>query len=707
MVKESNKFLPTDFSITSILAIGIMEELYSDENPSHGVIGPFPFTMDESRTFDHVLLNWLDLSQNMANLKIEGHFQFLIHMYVFLCQSPTQAMCEHLVVSKYSYLKSSYKGRSVWDQESSEAIDVIDYWSETISTCFGFTPESMADKTHSINQAMFTTMDQFKIELPLFNSKIHYLANIDSSQLSEIMTKYLTKFIKSSVHYFKEAGRNKYSLQQNDIAAILQAFVKQSVNGPPIGPPPVKGSIFSSNCTFGVTQDIPGIYNHDIIKTLLPLLLVVESSFQVLNKGDPPVHRKIEGMSIHNAEVRVQNPDPDFYHCYYTLINHGPSMENSQIDAMLKTYIDLVDSVVPKTIQWKVNPSKRSRVSKSNLVYQEHMYYWAHLTRLLDLRKDSISRKVREKYCPHYLLPIYYSDITSGSPDNRAALILEAIERMRKGLRNATQESQTLYSLRQALTYLAPKSPGDSFAQMEKNNKKQAGEKSSTEELAEKKQKSKQMIEKTGPDKTNYRERPVESSPVLPENLFLTEKQDFTWNYIVTPGLSNPTRSLALQCLRKANYLPYFLDWSIFLMLSTISYHDKAKQYKEDVEISLNSINLSLSELLIGESDHPPNIEIKDLKPLMESFLEMLEDPYNELGHRFNFEGDHETLSRAIESSRGYSKHKREHPTIKSEIDQPANKYVKMYFEAMKHAFLEEYSQFVPGSDLDVALEEE
>jgi hypothetical protein len=142
-------------------------------------------------------------------------------------------------------------------------------------------------------------------------------------------------------------------------------------------------------------------------------------------------------------------------------------------------------------------------------------------------------------------------------------------------------------------------------------------------------------------------------------------------------------------------------------MLSTISYNDKAKQYKEDVEISLNSINLSLTELVFGESDHPPNINIKDLKPLIDSFLKMLEDPYTELGHRFNFADNKLTLLQAIRSSQGYTKHNNEHPVVKAEIVSSGNQVVRMYFEAMKHAFLAEYNQFNPGSTLDLALEEE
>jgi hypothetical protein len=708
LVKEDSKFLPTDWSLTANLAVSIMMELYSDQNPSHNVIGPFPYPLDEDRTFDYVLLNWLVLSQNMINSNVGPHIRILANLYIFLSQPPTRAMCENLVVSKYSRLSNRYQGLGVWDQESSEVIDIIDCWSETISTFFGFTRESMEENTHPINDARFS-MDQFQIELPLFNPKIHYLAGIDSTQLSEIMTKYLTKFIKSSVYYFKEAGKNENPLQQSDIAEILQEFIQQDKrDGTPDARLPVIDSILPTISTFGVTLDIPGIYNSEIIKTFLPLLLIVESTFERSNLR--LTNKKIEVKSINNAQVYLEGSDPYFEHCYQSLINHDSSMTGNQTDVMLETYLDLVSSVVPEHIRWKAKTARKSRVENSNLVYQEHMYYWAHLIRLLDLRKDIIGRKVREKYCPHYLLPLYYHPTRQNDSDKRAAMILEAIEEMRERLRNVRNEGQTQRWLRRVLAYVAPPSPGDTHKKLVKFWKKDVKKKE--EEVHRERMKHliqhNDRIEAGYEEKRNNALREELSNPPL--DLFIIEASGENlgerWD-VVTPGLSNPTRRLALQCLRRANHPPYFLDWSIFLMLSTISYNDKAKQYKEDVEISLNSINLSLTELVFGESDHPPNINIKDLKPLIDSFLKMLEDPYTELGHRFNFADNKLTLLQAIRSSQGYTKHNNEHPVVKAEIVSSGNQVVRMYFEAMKHAFLAEYNQFNPGSTLDLALEEE
>ena len=77
------------------------------------------------------------------------------------------------------------------------------------------------------------------------------------------------------------------------------------------------------------------------------------------------------------------------------------------------------------------------------------------------------------------------------------------------------------------------------------------------------------------------------------------------------------------------------------------------------------------------------------------------------MAHRFNFADDKMTLLQAIKSSQGYAKSNHEHPTVKAEIVSSGNQRVRMYFEAMKHSFLAEYNQFTPGSDLDIALEEE
>ena len=714
MVEQDPQFLPTNLSLTNHLAVGIMRELYFDQNPSHKSIGPFPFEMDESRIFDRVLLNWFNISQKMEYLDVGGHIRILANLYVFLCQPPTQALCEHLIVSKYSYLSNHYEGVNIWNQESSEAIDIVDFWSKSISTFFGFTMESMDDKTHRINEARFS-MVQFKIELPLFNPKIKYLANMDSTQLSEIMTKYLTKFINSSVYYFKEAGKKDSSLQQREIAVTLQEFVHQAKKfGELVVQPPVRGSIFSSDSTFGITQNIVGIYNHDLIQLLLPLLLIVESTFQQGPRGrrvrvDPPNKKEIEITSIHNSQVSLPNSNPYYTNCYDYLINHDLSMTNNQIDAMLQTYLDLFASVVPNT-RWKAKLNKRSWDSGTKLVHNEQMYYWAHLTRLLDLRKDPISKKIREKYCPHYLLPLYYHSKGEKDFDKRAVKILETIEEMRKGLRHPRDKGQTKRWLGYALTYLAPQSPVENYNKLVKSWEDDLREK-------DKKVHQKRMAnlhENNDPIEAGYEEkrdkalRDKLSKPPL--DLFTEAASDIDqariWT-LVTPGLINPTRRLALQCLREANYPPYFLDWSIFLMLSTISYNDRAKQYKQDVEINLRSINSTLSELLIGESDHPPNIKTKDLKPLVDSFLEMLEDPYTEMAHRFNFADDKMTLLKAIKSSQGYAKRNNEHPTVKAEIVSPGNQMVRMYFEAMKHSFLAEYNQFTPGSGLDIALEEE
>jgi hypothetical protein len=152
----------------------------------------------------------------------------------------------------------------------------------------------------------------------------------------------------------------------------------------------------------------------------------------------------------------------------------------------------------------------------------------------------------------------------------------------------------------------------------------------------------------------------------------------------------NPTRALAIQCLLRAQKHVHALDWSVFLMLSTISRTDDRQSFR-DCEVRLDSINLSLKEQLIGESDKRPYLTTDDVSMRLVEFFTMVEDPYVELSARYS----PNLLEAAVEKTS--SKHNNAHPIIIPHLNLDTNYNHWLYLQAMQIEFEKEFSLLNEG----------
>jgi hypothetical protein len=173
------------------------------------------------------------------------------------------------------------------------------------------------------------------------------------------------------------------------------------------------------------------------------------------------------------------------------------------------------------------------------------------------------------------------------------------------------------------------------------------------------------------------------------KNVYLSEN----WEHKATQTYDwkkNPTRALAIQCLLRAQKHVHALDWSVFLMLSTISRTDDRQSFR-DCEVRLDSINLSLKEQLIGESDKRPYLTTDDVSMRLVEFFTMVEDPYVELSARYS----PNLLEAAVEKTS--SKHNNAHPIIIPHLNLDTNYNHWLYLQAMQIEFEKEFSLLNEG----------
>ena len=157
----------------------------------------------------------------------------------------------------------------------------------------------------------------------------------------------------------------------------------------------------------------------------------------------------------------------------------------------------------------------------------------------------------------------------------------------------------------------------------------------------------------------------------------------------------NPTRALAVQCLEQRflhaghEPCPHYLDWSVFLMLSTISHEQWRQQVDRDVEITIHSIQEEItgnykSKNLI--SAIPPKLSVDEARPLIDNFDSMLDDPYTELTERFT----QDAVDVGLASSGSYDPFI--HPVIVPGIQLEVNSAQRLYLLQMKSAFYDYFS---------------
>lgn len=173
-----------------------------------------------------------------------------------------------------------------------------------------------------------------------------------------------------------------------------------------------------------------------------------------------------------------------------------------------------------------------------------------------------------------------------------------------------------------------------------------------------------------------------------PKNVYLSENWEHKSTKIYD-WKKNPTRALAVQCLLRAKKHVHALDWSVFLMLSTISLSDRL-EFK-DCEVRLDSINLSMGEQLIGTSHNKPNLTTNDVSLCLVEFFRMIEDPYVELSARYSSN----LLEAAIDKTS--SKHNNAHPIIIPHLNLDTNYNHWLYLQAMQIEFEKEFSLLNEG----------
>ena len=677
IVLKEQRILPEDGSITSLLARKVMWKLYdaaleSNQAPSGNilwdrkithriaagcVLGAYPAAVDEHATFDCILLKWFLSLESLNYSQLLNKAELTFDLHSFLSQQPNKAVCELLILLTYGEVEAlNWEGihdnRStfiIWDSDTNEVTELISFWSEHIVNTFGFSQSFIGpNSNHSINETKFYDVVLFENELLLFNPKIHYLANMNPNFTYPIAKKYLDKFAESSKHFFQSSKTKGVMMKK--IAATWQQFVL-----PYDRTEKPRASTMSDTTTFGKLFNWnERVYSRDIIQNILPLLSIIESSFEINYIGDEglilPNRKETDLTSIKDSFIRLPLLDGWFRHTFKALLEIKIESDKDYDHAhkLVNVYLELTSPVTQ--IPWRNNRrNKLDRIARDPLV-REHIYYWTKLIQMLDLKPETVPRRVRKDYCPHFLLPLQYEvdkKFLKHPSDDREQLIYNSIESIRLNLRSkrANWNERKVY-LSRALTYLAAPPPP-------------------------KKNRTPQSLSLRRQDRY---------SKQGPENPFLSEHWENKTSKI-QDWKTNPTRALAIQCLTAGGKHEHTLDWSVFLMLSTISHTEDRLESVRDCEIRLSSINLTLSEQLLGESNQKPNLDTDTVHLRILEFFRMIEEPYLEIGSRFT----DNLLNDAVKA--GKFRHSGNHPIIVPHLNLDANYARWLYLQAMKLDF--------------------
>ena len=613
--------------------------------------------------FGHLVTSWFEQLCSFSRTRLIDYAGLTFDLHSFLNRTPNHAVCELVILLKYGEVEALNwdpvntqsdafsSNPSIHDGQSGKQISLVEHWSKDIAECFGFTAKALGDLDHKINEERFSSENLLDEELIIFVPKMYYLEGQDSSaspQIKPLMKAYLKKFTASCLHYF---AKDPNSLLSNKIASTLQHFVLpydratplpdeydlQRINeGPGHRSRSVRGATDQSSpqfttaaeqqTAFGVTFH-PSVYDSIIARNLLPLLSIVESTFECKYVGEeglvPAVRVEINLPVVRHSWIKNQKLGAWFSLAFKKLAN---MLQNDVTPSMLESYREIVEKTTE--LNWPYNGGSLGR----DLVKREHVYYWGKMLEIIDMNRLVFPMKLRERFRPHFLLP-------SGNerePDDRAKSVKDSIEAIRRGLRGQKNRTEIRIWLSRACTYLAaPMPPRISF--------------SVTQPTANATVRSKRI--------ENVKE--------------------------------NPTRALAIQCLdevfKNANQpiCPHYLDWSVFLMLSTISHDEGERQaVSRDVEVTILSITSEMSNESYDIAQAPPFLTVEEAQPLIDNFLKMLDDPYAELTARFT----RDAVDVALRSS---MKKNHAHPIIVPNLRINENARQQTYLSEMKGEFFD------------------
>lgn len=680
IVSATKDNLPIDGSLVSLITSAVLWERYErvkeDSDflrPASYIIAPSNTPLSSDLAFDSLLQSWFKELCSFTSTRLIDYAGLTFDLHSLLNSPPNLAVCELVILLKYGEVEAlswdstqsdSFTGtnHSIRDEQAGQQITIAEHWSKNISESFGFTAKALVDEDHEINEEMFSSEISFHNELLMFIPKMYYLDGQDhapSLQIIPLMRAYLKKFTNSCLHYLTKNPNSQLSAK---IASTLQHFILpydratplpdefalaelyESQNpGPSINPGrawkgrksqlPAKFVTDEETSTaFGATFH-PRVYDSIIASNLLPLLSIVESSFQLNYVGDegliPAERSEAELPRVRNSWIENQELNGWFALALHKLAS---MLETDVAPSMLENYRELVQTTTE--LQWPLNGGSLGR----DLVKREHLYYWGKMLEIIGMNPQVFSMKLRKRHRPHFLLP----SGNESEPDDRAKSVKDSIEIIRRGLKDQRSRRETRVWLSRAFTYLAaPMPPAISFG-----------------------------VTQTSSD------------------VAVTSKK-------IQDVKENPTRALAIQCLNEvfANagqpLCPHYLDWSIFLMLSTLSHDETERQgVRRDVEITILSITPEMSNESYDVARAPPHLTVDEAQPLVVNFLKMLDDPHTELSARFTSDA----VAVALRSSmkKGHS-----HPIIVPHVQMNENARQQIYLSEMKG----EFSDFFPSHD--------
>jgi hypothetical protein len=680
IVQEQQNSLPRGGSVTSLLARDVMWELYaaalnkepnfvqkSDWLTGGRVIGAYPEPLAPENTFDFVIFQWFTSLENLNYPQLLHNPELVVDLHSFLSLPPNKAVSELLMLLRYDEIGAlSWEGNYahpplvIRDLDSPRSLTPMEFWSGDIANHLGFTQTALlATSNHQITDDRFHDQGAFERELLLFNPKMNYLDTMISPTFPPTIARvYLTKFVKSCVHSFQSSNTN--IKMKKKIALILQQFLRRPTR--------------SDDSTFERFLDHETVYSREVIEHILPLLSIIESTFEMDGIGEDgwkpilPARKHSKLRAIKDSYIQVSKLGPSFKRAIEALlqVKITTDMGDGYAHNLMKTYVKLT---IPFTdVPWKMDRRDNlDSIGRDDFV-REHAFYWAKLLQVLDLKPEVVPLHVRVKFCPHFLLPLQYEDDKKsqrGWPkewkDDREELIYKAIESIRRNLRNSnTGKNERKVWLSRALTYLAAPAPS--------RYRRQQG---------------------TRPHFSPLNIRNMSANQEGFENSYLSKN----WKHKATQiydWKKNPTRTLAIQCLLRAEKHVHALEWSVFLMLSTISLTDNRQEFK-DCEVRLDSINLSRPEQMIGTSDQRPYLTTDDVSLCLVEFFRMLDDPYVELSARYS----PNLLEAAVEKTS--SKHNNAHPIIIPHLNLDTNYNHWLYLQAMQIEFEKEFSLLNEG----------
>ena len=679
IVLGQKQSLPRGGSVTSLLARDVMWELYTyalyDEantpqetewHAGNRVIGAYSEVFEYVTAFELVIGHWFSSLEHLNYSELLPSTNLVLDLHSFLSLPPNKAVCELLMLLGYDEVgalswESTYNNENSFllrDIGTGRDLTAIEFWSDNIASHLGFTQAALlAGSEHQILEKRFRD-DDFERELLLFNPKMNYLETMISPTFPPTIARvYLTKFAKSCVKSFQSSKADAKLMAK--IALIWQQFLRRPTR--------------DEDSTFERFLLHETVYSRDVIENILPLLSIIESSFEAEGIGSDgwkpilPARKHPALKTIKDSYIQVSRLSPMFKRSLQALleIEITTDMGDGYAHNLIKTYVKLTSPFTDAP--WKNDRREnRDSIGRDDFVRQ-HAYYWTKLLQMLDLNPGVVPPHVRVKFCPHFLLPLQYDDSKKsqrGWPkewnDDREELIYKAIESIRRNLRNLhTGKNERKVWLSRALTYLAAPTPS--------RYRRQQGSRPHFSPL------------------DSYKMRDIEG----PKNVYLSEN----WEHKATQTYDwkkNPTRALAVQCLLRAQKHVHALDWSVFLMLSTISLTDNRQEFN-DCEVRLDSINLSWREQQIGTSDKRPYLTTDEVSLYLVEFFRMVEDPYVELSARYS----PNLLEAAIEKTS--SKHNNAHPIIIPHLNLDTNYNHWLYLQAMQIEFEKEFSLLNEG----------